>query len=120
VSSSICNSNFNVLPMSCTHPHSQYGGMVYCSLFVQCSINVSWIHRAIYVIGWESVFPDKACVTVDAFCSTVQMASALISFLLYKIQTSICIEGLCIFRIVSGGTLGDLDDRRLLILLEVQ
>jgi len=48
------------------------------------------------------------------------MASALISFLLYVIRTSICIEGLLIFRIVSGGTLGDLCDRRVLILLVVQ
>jgi len=48
------------------------------------------------------------------------MASALISFPLYTIQISICIEGCLIFRIVSGGTLGILDDRRLLILLVVQ
>jgi len=48
------------------------------------------------------------------------MASASISFLLYVIQTSICIEGYHIFQIVSGGTLGDLCDWRLLILLEVQ
>ena len=48
------------------------------------------------------------------------MASASISFPLYTIQTSICIEGYLIFQIVSGGTLGNLDDRRLLILLVVQ
>jgi len=70
--SSICNGDFNILPMSCIHPHLQYGGMASHSLFVQCSIDVSWVHRAIYVIGWESVFPDKACVTVDTFCSAVQ------------------------------------------------
>jgi len=71
MSSSICNGNFNVFPISYAHPHLQYGGMAYHSLFVQCSINVSWVYRAIYIIGWESVFPDKACVTVGAFCSTV-------------------------------------------------
>jgi len=49
-----------------------------------------------------------------------RMALASISFLLYAIRTSICIEGLCIFRIISGGTLGDLDDQRLPILLEFQ
>jgi len=42
------------------------------SLFVQCSINISWVHRAIYVISWESVFSDKACIIVDTFCFTVQ------------------------------------------------
>jgi len=48
------------------------------------------------------------------------MALALISFPLYAIQTSICIEGLLIFQIVSGGTLGDLCDQSILILLVVQ
>jgi len=48
------------------------------------------------------------------------MASASISFPLYAIQTSICIEGYLIFQIVSGGTLGILDDQRLPILLVVQ
>ena len=47
-------------------------------------------------------------------------ASASISFPLYVIRTSICIEGCLIFRIVSGSTLGILDDRRLPILLVVQ
>jgi len=36
------------------------------------------------------------------------------------IQMSICIEGCLIFRIISGGTLGILDDQRLPILLVVQ
>jgi len=48
------------------------------------------------------------------------MAWASISFLLYAIQMSICIEGCLIFQIISGGTLGILDDQRLLILLVVQ
>jgi len=77
VSSSICNSDFNVFPMSCTCPHLQYGSMVYCFLFVLCSIDISWVYRAIYVIGWESIFSDKACVTVDAFCATVQDSSSI-------------------------------------------
>jgi len=49
-----------------------------------------------------------------------RMASASISFPLYMIQTSSCIEGCLIFRIVSGGTLGILNDQRLPILLVVQ
>jgi len=49
-----------------------------------------------------------------------RMASASISFPLYAIRMSICIEGCLIFRIVSGGTLGILDDWRLPILLVVQ
>jgi len=49
-----------------------------------------------------------------------RMASASISFPLYAIQTSICIEGYLIFRIISGGTLGILNDWRLPILLVVQ
>jgi len=71
VSASICNGDFNVFYVSCADPHSQYGGMVYHSLFVQCSIDISWVHRAIYVVDWNAVFVDKACVTVDAFSSTV-------------------------------------------------
>ena len=47
-------------------------------------------------------------------------ASASISFPLYVIQMSICIEGCLIFQIISGGTLGILDDQRLPILLVVQ
>jgi len=71
VSSSICNGDFNVFPMSGADPHSQYGGMAYSSLFVQYSIDVSWVYGELYVIGGETVFLDKACVTVDTFCSTV-------------------------------------------------
>jgi len=71
VSSSICNGNFNIFPMSGADPHSQYGSMAYSFLFVQCSIDVSWINRELCVIGGETVFLDKTCVTVDAFCSTV-------------------------------------------------
>jgi len=71
VSSSIRNGNFNVFPMSGADPHSQYGGMAYSSLFVQCPINVSWVYQELYVIGGETVFLDKACVTVDPFGSTV-------------------------------------------------
>jgi len=71
VSSSICNGDFNVFPMSGADPHSQYGGMAYSSLFVQCSIDVSWVYREFYIIGGKTIFLDKACVTVDAFCSTV-------------------------------------------------
>jgi len=36
------------------------------------------------------------------------------------IRTSICIEGCLIFQIISGGTLGILDDQRFPILLVVQ
>jgi len=72
VSSSICNGDFNVFPVSGADSHLQYGGMAYCSLSVQCSIDISWVYGELYVIGWESVFPDKVCVIVDAFCSTVQ------------------------------------------------
>jgi len=71
MSSRICNGNFNVFPMSSADPHLQYGGMKYSSLFVQCSIDVSWVYGGFYVMGGETVFLDKACITVDAFCSTV-------------------------------------------------
>jgi len=71
VSSSICNGDFNVFPMSSADPHSQYGSMAYSSLFVQCSIDVSWVYWGFYVIGGETVFLDKACIIVDAFSSTV-------------------------------------------------
>jgi len=71
MSSSICNGDFNVFPMSSADPHSQYGGMVYSSVFIQCSIDVSWVYWGFYVIGGETVFFDKACITVDAFGSTV-------------------------------------------------
>jgi len=71
MSPSICNGDFNVFPMSGADPYLQYGGMAYSSLFVQCSINVSRVYGELYVIGWEAIFLDKACVTVDAFCSTV-------------------------------------------------
>jgi len=61
VSSSICNGDFNVFPMSSADPHSQYGSMAYSSLFIQCSIDVSWVYwgfvsgdmgKDVKVINW--------------------------------------------------------------------
>ena len=120
MSSSICNGDFNVFPMSCAYPHLQYGSMVYCSLSVQCSINISWVYRELYVIGWESVFPDKACVTVDTFCSTVQDSLGIDFF------PVVCNLNVYLHRRMSyilnciWWYIGNLDDQRLPILLVVQ
>jgi len=58
--------------VSFPHPHLQYGSMVYSSLFVKCSIHVSWVDWVVNVICRDVMFFDEVSIVVDAFCAAVQ------------------------------------------------